>query len=142
MKTLLAILLLFFQAGQAPDKWDCRENSEPLPNEQLVRVKPSELKERTVACAIPRLPGTFDGQGTLTIEVRIDEEGNVGCARVLSGSQHPIMRRAALEAAKKWKFEPLIIDGKAKSYVGILALMVSWDTEKSGKQCPKEKGRA
>ena len=142
MKTLLAILLLFFQTGQSLDKWVCSENSEPLPNEQLARVKPRELKERAVACAIPRLPGTFDGQGTVTVEVQIDEEGNVRCARVLSGSQHPIMRRAALEAAKKWKFEPLMVAGTAKPYVGILALIVHWDTDKSGKQCPKEKRRA
>jgi hypothetical protein len=52
------------------------------------------------------------------------------------------MRDAGLEAAKQWRFEPLIVEGKAKPYVGILALVVSWDTEKSGKQCPKEKRRA
>ena len=133
---------MFFQAGQAPDKWECCGDSQPLPKEQLAQVKPSELKERVVACAVPRLPGAFDGQGTVTVEVQIDEEGNVRCARVLSGGQNPIMRRAALDAAKQWKFEPLIVDGKAKPYAGILALIVSWDTEKSGKQCPKEKRRA
>ncbi len=47
-----------------------------------------------------------------------------------------------MDAAKQWKFEPLMVDGTAKPYVGILALIVSWDTEKSGKQCPKEKRRA
>ncbi len=142
MKILLAILLLFSQAGQAPDKWECCGDLEPLPKEQLAQVKYSELKERVVACAVPRLPGTFDGQGTVTVEVQIDEEGNVRCARVLSGGRHPIMRRAALEAAKQWKFEPLKVEGQAKPYVSFLPLVVHWNGEEAGKQCPKEKRRA
>ena len=140
MKILIAILLLFFQAGQAPDKWECYGDSEPLPKEESQRVKPGELKERTVSCVIPHLPGNVDAQGTVMAEVQIDVDGNVRCARVLSG--HPIIKRAALEAAKQWKFEPLKVDGIAKPYLGILALVVSWDIDKSGKQCPKEKRRA
>ena len=75
-------------------------------------------------------------------QVQIDEEGSIRCARVISGSQNPIMRAAAIEGAKEWRFKPLIVDGKAHPYVGILALLVSWDTEKSAKQCPEEKRRA
>lgn len=140
MKALLAILLLFFQAGQAPDKWECCKDAEPLPKEALARIKPSELKERMVSCAVPRLPGNVDAQGTIIVEVQIDEDGNVRCARVLSG--HPIMRRAALDAAKKWRFEPLKVEGKAKPYTSLLPLVVHWNGEEAGKQCPKEKRRA
>jgi TonB family protein len=140
MKILLMILLLF-QAEQAPNKWECYGDSQLLQNEQLTRVKPSELKERVVTCAVPHLPGAFDGQGTVIIEVQVDESGNIRCARVLGGASHPIMWRAALDAAKQWKFEPLKTDGKAKPFVSILALMVSWDTEKASEQCPKEKRR-
>ncbi len=113
-----------------------------LPKEQLLRVKPSELNKRVVTCAVPRLPPMFDGQSTVIFQVQIDEDGSIRCARVISRGQNPIMRTAAFEAAKEWRFEPLIVDGQAKPYVGILALLVSWDTEKSGKQCPKEKRRA
>ena len=141
MKLLIAILLLFLQSSTHPDKWECCKDSKPLPDEQLVRVKPSELKERVVACAVPRLPATFDGQSTVIFQVQIDEDGSIRCARVISGGRNFIMKAAAIEAAKEWKFEPLIVEGHAKPYVGILALLVSWDMEQSGKQCPKEKRR-
>ncbi len=111
MKILLAILLTFFQAVQVPDKWQCCGGSKPLPKVELQRIKPSELKERMVSCAIPHLPGMVDARGTVMVEVQIDEDGNIRCARGLPG--HPIMRRAALDAAKRWKFEPLKVEGKA-----------------------------
>ena len=140
MRTFLASLLLFFQTGQAPDRWECRRDSEPPTNEQLAQVKPSELKERVVSCAVPRLPGNIDAQGYANVKVLVDEEGNVQCAMIASG--HPIFRRAALDAAMKWKFKPLVVKGKAKPYGSFLILFVSWDTEKSAKQCPKDKRRA
>jgi TonB family protein len=89
-----------------------------LPKESLPRVKSSELKERMVGCAIPRLPGNVDAQGTILVEVQIDKDGNVRCARVVSG--HPIMNRAGLDAVKKWRFEPLKVEGKAKPYSSLL----------------------
>jgi TonB family protein len=140
MKLLLAILLLFFQAGQAPEKWECRGDSEPLPKEELQRIKPSELKERMVSCAVPRPPLNIDARGTVMVEVQIDEQGNVRCARALSG--HPIIRRAAAEAAMNWRFKPLTIRGQAKPYASFLPLVVHWDKEEAAKQCPKEKRRA
>ena len=112
------------------------------PKEALARIKPSELKERMVSCAVPRLPGNVDAQGTVMVKVQIDEDGNVRCARVLSGGQHPIMRRAALQAAKQWRFEPLKVEGQAKPYVSLVPLVVHWNGEEAGKQCPKEKRRA
>lgn len=142
MKLLVTILLLFFQATPPAGKWECCKDSKPLPKEQLVQVKPSELKARVLACAVPRLPSTFDGQTTLFVEVEVDEDGTIRCARVVSGGQNSIMRDVGLAAAKQWRFEPLIVEGKAKPYLSILALIVSWDTEKAGKQCPKEKRRA
>jgi hypothetical protein len=142
MKLLLAILLLFLQASQTPDKWECCKDAKPLPKEQLERVKPSELKERVLVCAVPRLPPTFDGQTTLLVEVEVDEDGKIRCSRVVSEGQNPIMRDAGLAAAKQWRFEPLMVEGQAKPYLSILALIISWDMEKAGEQCPKEKRRA
>jgi TonB family protein len=140
MKLLLAFLLLTFQIEQLPSKWECGGASESPAIEQLAKVKPSELKERVVSCAIPRLPGDLDAQGSVMLQVIVDEEGNVRCVRIVRG--HPMLRSAALDAAKKWKFKPLVVEGKAKPYIGLLNLLVLWDTEESGKQCPKEKRRA
>ena len=140
MKILLAILILFFQAAQSPEKWTCCGDSEPVAKDRLARVTPSELKERVVSCAIPRLPGNVDAQGTVIVEVQIDKDGNVQCARALSG--HPIVRRAALEAAKKWSFEPLKVEGNPEPYSSLLSLVVHWNVHEMEKQCPKEKRRA
>ncbi len=111
-----------------------------MAKDSLARVTPSELKERVVSCALPRLPGNVDAQGKVIVEVQIDEDGNVQCARALSG--HPIVRRTALEAAKKWSFEPLKVDGNAKPYSSLLTLVVHWNLREIEKQCPKEKRRA
>ena len=142
MNIVLAILLMFLQVAQAPDKWECCGDAQPLPKEGLQRIKSSELKERVVTCVVPRLPGNVDAQGTVMVEVQIDEDGNVRCARVLSGGQHPIVRRAALEAAKQWRFEALKVEEQAKPYISLLPLVVHWNGEEAGKQCPKEKRRA
>ena len=141
MKALVASLLLFFQAGQGPDKWECREGAEPLSKEELVSVIHSELKERVESCSLPHLPGDYCGQGTVLIEVQVNEDGNVGCARPISGGDQ-IMRRAAVEAAMKWTFKPLAVDGKAKPYRSFLTMIVHWAATESAKSCPKEKRRA
>jgi TonB family protein len=141
MKALVAILLLFVQAGQAPDKLECREGSEPMPRELLTLVKPAELKGRVVSCSIPRLPPTYDAQGTILVEVQVDESGNVQCARPLAGSD-TVMKSAAVEAAMKWRFKPLLVDGKARPYRSVLPVRVHWYRPEAEKQCPKEKRRA
>jgi TonB family protein len=141
MKFLLAILLLFVQTQPASDKWECRGDSHPLPKELLTRLTSRELKERVVVCAVPRLPGAFDGQGNVLVEVQVDETGNVRCARTLRPDENSIMSRAALDAMKQWKFRPVLVDGKAKPFSGILGVVVSWDAEKSNEQCSKEKRR-
>src|SRR6201999_631054 len=138
MKILIVVFLLLVQTEQGSNKWECSGEAQPLPREQLTLMTARELKARVVACAVPHLPGSFDGQGTVLVEVQVDESGNVRCARVFSGSSHPVMNRAALDAAKLWKFKPLITDGQAKPFTGFLSLLVSWDPEKADEQCSKE----
>jgi len=59
-----------------------------------MRIKPNALKGRVVSCAVPRLPGQVDAQGTVTVEVQVDEEGHVRCAGVLSGGSAIIEARS------------------------------------------------
>ena len=141
MKALAAILLLFAQAGQVPDKWVCREGSEPMPRELLAWVKSAELKERIISCSVPRLPPTYDGQSTVLVEVQVDGSGNVRCARPLAGGD-AVMKSAAVEAAMKWRFKPLLVDGKAQPYRSVLPVRVTWYRPEAEEQCPKEKRRA
>jgi TonB family protein len=140
MKIFLALFLLIFQKEVLPDKWECGEDLKPPAIEQLAKLKPTKLKERIVSCAVPRPPENVNAQGYVTVRVIINEDGDIQCARIIHG--HPIFRRVALDAAKKWKFKPLVVEGEAKPYISSLTLFVSWRTEEAGEQCPKEKRRS
>lgn len=48
--------------------------------------------------------------GTVSLELIVDEEGSVVWARVVSG--HPLLRDAAMTAARGWKFSPTKLDGE------------------------------
>src|ERR1041384_4614151 len=54
--------------------------------------------------------------GTVTVELTLDEEGDVLSARALTG--HPLLREAALNAAWDWKFTPTIYQGRAVKIIG------------------------
>ena len=54
--------------------------------------------------AYPDLARRMDISGTVKVEVVVAANGVVKEARVLGG--HPVLAGAALEAAKKWRFEP------------------------------------
>lgn len=57
--------------------------------------------------------------GTVTVQVLIDESGDVVSASALSG--HPLLRAAAVEAAKKAKFAPTLLKGSGRTKVsGVL----------------------
>jgi len=52
----------------------------------------------------PELARKMNISGTVKIEVVVAPNGNVKQARVIGG--HPVLATSALDAAKKWKFEP------------------------------------
>ena len=52
-------------------------------------------------------------QGRVVVKVQVSETGDVESAEVTSGD--PIFAKAAIEAAKKWKFKPFIRNGKPET---------------------------
>ena len=56
--------------------------------------------------------------GAVVVEVIVSETGAVESARIVSG--HPLLRDAALAAAKGWVFDPTIFDGAAVKVVGTI----------------------
>lgn len=52
----------------------------------------------------PLLASKMNIQGTARIEVIVAPNGTVKDARIVGG--HPVLAGAALEAARKWRFEP------------------------------------
>ncbi len=51
-------------------------------------------------------------EGKVVIEATTNIAGDVVEAKVLQG--HPLLRQAALEAIKQWKYEPYIVEGEKK----------------------------
>src|SRR5579863_9257241 len=68
-------------------------------NEDLVRRAKSKVQPM-----YPDLARKMNITGTVKIEIVVLPNGTVKDARVVGG--HPVLASAALDAAKKWKFEP------------------------------------
>ena len=49
----------------------------------------------------------------------MDEDGNVIAAQAVSG--HPLLRPAAVEAARAAKFKPTVVDGQPVKVVGVVS---------------------
>ena len=68
-------------------------------NEEIVR-----RAKNKVWPLYPELAHKMNISGTVKIEVTVAPNGAVKEAHVVGG--HPVLATAALEAAKKWRFEP------------------------------------
>ncbi len=68
--------------------------------------------------AYPSEAKTAQIGGTVTVSIKIDENGKVSQIEKVSG--HQLLQGAALDAAQKIKFSPTICDGVPKSVGGVL----------------------
>ncbi len=72
--------------------------AQQAPNDILRRAKSK------VQPVYPELARKMNITGTVKVEVVVSANGTVKDAKVVGG--HPVLANAALEAVKKWKFEP------------------------------------
>jgi TonB family protein len=56
--------------------------------------------------------------GAVQVQITVSESGEVTNAQVVSG--HPLLRDAALQAAKQWQFKPTELSGKPVKTQGVL----------------------
>jgi protein TonB len=54
--------------------------------------------------------------GAVVVEVTVDESGNVISARAISG--HPLLKDAAVVAARQWQFAPTMLSGETVKVIG------------------------
>lgn len=66
----------------------------------------------------PRAAQAVRASGIVYVRITVDEKGTVESAQAVSG--HPLLRPATVEAAKKAKFNPTVIDGKPVKITGLL----------------------
>ena len=66
----------------------------------------------------PAIARAAHASGTVTVQVVIDEEGNVISARAISGS--PLLQAVSVAAARKAKFSPTLSEGKPVKVTGVI----------------------
>lgn len=91
--TLLAVLSLGMVVGPL------HVSAQQAQNEDLVRRAKSKVQP-----VYPDLARKMNITGTVKIEIVVLPNGTVKDARVVGG--HPVLASAALDAARRWKFEP------------------------------------
>jgi TonB family protein len=86
-----------------------------------------EATER-VEPVYPPLARAAKVTGTVLVEVTVDETGNVTKASAVSG--HALLKDAAVEAARKWKFRPPRISGAPVRVTGLVVFKFAIDGAK------------
>lgn len=66
----------------------------------------------------PPIAKTARASGTVTVQVTIDENGNVISASAVSG--HPLLRAAAVSAARQARFTPTKLSGQPVKVTGVI----------------------
>jgi periplasmic protein TonB len=74
-------------------------NGQQAPSDEIVRRAKTKVQP-----AYPELARRMNITGTARIEVIVATNGSVKEAKIVGG--HPVLAGAALDAAKKWRFEP------------------------------------
>ena len=73
---------------------------------------------RKIEPGYPPLAKAARVTGSVVVEITIDENGNVELARAVSG--HPLLKEAAANAAKSWKFKPTLLSGTPVKVIGTI----------------------
>lgn len=68
-------------------------------NDEIVRRAKTKVQP-----SYPELARKMNITGTVKVEVVVSPNGTVKDARVVGG--HPVLANAAIDAVKKWRFEP------------------------------------
>ncbi|MGQ0761759.1 MAG: TonB family protein [Acidobacteriota bacterium] len=68
--------------------------------------------------AYPEIARAARASGAVTVQIAVDEQGNVVSARAVSG--HPLLQGAAISAARQAKFSPTHLQGQPVSVTGQL----------------------
>jgi TonB family protein len=89
----LAVLTLAVSVGPV------RVGAQQPQGEEIVRRAKNKVQP-----LYPELARKMNLAGTVKIQVVVAPNGTVKDARVMGG--HPVLANAALDAAKKWRFEP------------------------------------
>lgn len=95
---LLAVLAVATVAGSSDARAQQTRGSEELARRAKAKTQPT----------YPDLARKMNITGTVRVEVVVAPNGTVKDARVVGG--HPVLASAALDAARKWRFEAAALE--------------------------------
>lgn len=124
---LLAMLVLLAPARAA-------QQDKPEPP-KIIRKSGGVLQgsaTKRVEPAYPPLAKTARVTGAVVVEVTVDEDGKVISARAISG--HPLLKDAAVNAARAWMFTPTTLQGTPVKVIGTITFNFSIDFSKEIEQ--------
>jgi TonB family protein len=75
----------------------------------------------------PPIAKAAGAEGTVRVEVTVDEQGNVASANALDG--HPLLRQAAVDAARQWAFSPTKLQGQPVKIRGFITFNFALDKQ-------------
>jgi TonB family protein len=84
-------------------------------------LETAALLKRATYCEAPKMPGLAGNlrmEGQVYIEILVNGEGKVSCARIVNG--HPLLVSSAIYAAKEWTVRPKKQHGKHVWFYGHL----------------------
>ncbi len=93
------------------------------------------LNSKATSLPIPPYPPiarAAQANGKVTVEVTVDEDGNVIAARAVSG--HPLLQAASVAAARNAKFAPTKLSGQAVKVQGVLVYTFSGEPAPAAKE--------
>lgn len=86
---------------------------------RLSQTQVKALVKKTEPINAPCCADSLHINGTVQLEISVDAEGDVTCARVVSG--HPLIIGVAIDSVRRWKFQPYASKDK-KGFCGQLAV--------------------
>jgi len=92
------------------------ETSAPGPTPPVANITNHLEPPRLVSSPPPSYPSvarSTNVSGSVLIDAVVDETGKIGDMRVLSGN--PVLRQAAMESLRMWKYEPARFNGQPTS---------------------------
>jgi protein TonB len=90
-------------------------------NPKLIRKSGGVLEASATHRVVPDSPPLARAAriaGSVVVEVTLDEAGAVIAARAISG--HPLLKDAAVDAARQWQFKPTLLSGVPVTVIGTL----------------------
>ena len=103
---------------EAPVVTAMAAGAEPTDNQ---KIEGGVLNGKALALpqpAYPALARAAHVSGTVTVQVLIDEQGNVSAAHVVDG--HPLLHSVCLAAARQARFSPTLLEGEPVKVTGVI----------------------